>query len=83
MKQSELNELRRLFGLFMSEYDLNAKNFTQRNETAKLIKDKLKEVGRWRNLSRGKFKRKERIKDTYSVQQKERKVKKMPDDCPF
>lgn len=83
MKRSEMEELRRLLKLFLLKYDLNKPNVLRKNETAKFIKDELKQIGRWRNLSRGKFKRKERIPNSYSAQQKERKANRLSGDCPF
>lgn len=83
MKKSELIELRRLFKLFLSKYDLNKPSVLRKNETARFIKDELKQIGRWRNLSRGKFQRKERIRNAYLVQQKQRKTTRLPDDPPF
>ena len=42
-----------LLNQFFDEYDINERDFLCKNIVAKVLKAKLKAVGRWKNLGRG------------------------------
>jgi hypothetical protein len=53
MKRKDIAELIRLLNLFFNEYSFNDKGFTSKNPIAILLKEKLSNLGRWKNLPRG------------------------------
>lgn len=53
MKRKDYDTLLKLLSEFF-EQDFNKKNFVYQNPVASLIKQKMKEFGRWKNLPRGK-----------------------------
>jgi hypothetical protein len=54
MNKQEQNQLLYLLEKFFAEYDLNARDFLNKNEVARYLKHSLSQKGRWKNLERGK-----------------------------
>ena len=54
MNTKEQHELIRLLNIFFDEFILNKRNATSTNQIAALLKKRLAEIGRWKNLPRGK-----------------------------
>ena len=60
---------------FFSSCNMNERNVLFRNDVAKCLKKNLLEIGRWKNLSRGKL-----IDDR---KHKENLIKADENECPF
>jgi hypothetical protein len=60
---------------FFEEYDINERNMLTHNNVAKLLKKRLLEKDRWKNLSRG--------KSLIGGSHKENLTKADKNECPF
>jgi N-acetyl-anhydromuramyl-L-alanine amidase AmpD len=64
-----------LLDQFFTEYDINERNMLTHNDVAKLLKKRLLEKSRWKNLSRGKA--------IVGEDHKENLNKANKSECPF
>lgn len=86
MKTNDQNELARLLTLFFEEFKINKKNFSNQNKIASLLKARLKEIGHWKGLPRGKHKYKPtHYKEILRLKKEKEKQdhKNLPDEPPF
>ncbi len=54
MNKQDQNQLLCLLKSFFEEYDLNARDFLNKNQIASFLKKEMLKKDRWKNLTRGK-----------------------------
>lgn len=54
MTNIKQKQLISLLDQFFEEYDINKRDFLNKNQVARLLKEELKKKGRWKNKARGK-----------------------------
>lgn len=54
MNKRDQNQLLCLLKSFFEEYDLNARDFLNKNQIASFLKKEMLKKDRWKNLTRGK-----------------------------